>query len=396
MSALAGVSRWIAGTGRRPAARVSPLSGMDRWLLAGVLILMGLGLVMVFSASAARAAHDSGNAYYFLLRQAVYVLISVVAMLAMARIPVDFWRERGPFLLLISLIFLLVVLIPGIGLKVNASQRWLNLVLFRFQPSEFFKFALLVFMAGYILRRGRALGNFSTGLLPVIAILGVAGALLLLEPDLGALVIAAVIIGGMLFVGGLPLRYMVIGGIVVGGALLWLAIAEPYRLARMTAFRDPWAHPLDSGFQLIQSLIAFGRGGVFGVGLGEGVQKLFYLPEAHTDFILAILGEELGLVGVLAVMGLCVLVTVRLFLLARMAEKAAYPFEALLCYGVMIWFAVQSLASMGVNLGALPTKGLTMPLMSYGGSSLLFMAMAMGVALGVSVRIQPTMKRGRA
>lgn len=369
------------------------LSQMDPWLLGGVLLLMGLGLVMVFSASAARAGHDLGNPYHYLIRQAVYVAASTAAMFGVARVPMAFWRERGPLLLLISLVLLVLVLIPGIGVTVNASRRWINLFVMRLQPSELFKLALLIFMAGYVVRKGQALQSLKDGILPIVAVLVIGGLLLLMEPDMGALVVAVVIAGGIIFLGGLPLRYVAVGGSLAAAALAWLAIAEPYRLARMTAFRDPWAHPLDSGFQLIQSLIAFGRGGFFGVGLGEGVQKMFYLPEAHTDFILAVIGEELGLVGVLAVLSLFVLVTVRIFRVAQAAEQAGFAFEALLSYGVMIWFAAQALASIGVNLGALPTKGLTLPLMSYGGSSLLSMAAAIGIVLGISARLQPALRK---
>lgn len=371
----------------------SLLSQMDPWLLGGVLLLMGLGLVMVFSASAARAGYDLGNPYHYLIRQAVYVAASTAAMFGVARVPMAFWRDRGPLLLLISLVLLVLVLIPGIGVTVNASRRWINLFVLRLQPSEVFKLALLIFMAGYVVRKGQALQSLKDGILPVVAVLVIGGILLLMEPDMGALVIAVVIAGGIIFLGGLPLRYVVVGGSLAAAALAWLAIAEPYRLARMTAFRDPWAHPLDSGFQLIQSLIAFGRGGFFGVGLGEGVQKMFYLPEAHTDFILAVIGEELGLVGVLAVLSLFLLVTVRIFRVAQAAEQAGFAFEALLSYGVMIWFAAQALASIGVSLGALPTKGLTLPLMSYGGSSLLSMAAAIGIVLGVSARLQPALRK---
>lgn len=381
---------------KNPLEKPVPLSAnMDLWLLGGVLLLMGLGLVMVFSASATRAEHDIGNPYYFLERQAAYLVLSLAALFAAARVPVEFWRERSPALLLVSVLMLALVLIPGLGITVNASRRWLNLLIFRVQPSEIFKFTLLVFMAGYVVRKGKSMQSLRDGLLPVVAIIGVAGLLLLMEPDMGALVIAVAIAGGIIFLGGLPMRYVAVGGGAAAAMLAWLAVAQPYRLARITSFRDPWAHPLDTGFQLVQSLIAFGRGGVFGVGLGEGIQKMFYLPEAHTDFILAVIGEELGLVGVLAVIGLFVLVTFRMYRIGQAAERAGQLFESLVAYGVMIWFAVQAVASIGVNLGALPTKGLTLPLMSYGGSSLIVMAAAIGVVVGIGARVQPVKRRKR-
>lgn len=372
------------------------LSRVDPWLMGVVLLIMGFGLVMVFSASAARAAHDTGNPYYYLVRQSVYLFLSLIAMYVGMRVPARVWMERGPMLLWFSLLLLMLVLIPGIGMTVNASRRWINLIVLRFQPSELFKFAILVFMAGYVLRKGRALESIRQGLLPVGAVLLIGGLLLLKEPDMGAFVVAVVIAGGILFLGGLPMRFVLGAGLIVSVLFALLAVAEPYRLARLTAFRDPWAHPFDTGFQLIQSLIAFGRGGVFGVGLGEGVQKMFYLPEAHTDFILAVIGEELGLVGVLGVIALFVFAAFRMFFVARRAEVQGRRFEALLCYGVLIWFSVQALASIGVNLGALPTKGLTLPLMSYGGSSLLFMTLAIGVVLGVSATLQPAENQAAA
>lgn len=385
---------WLRRSAGQPAGTkqeqlLARLVNVDVWLLGAVLLIMGLGLVMVFSASSARAAHDMGNPYYYLMRQSIYVVLSLAAMYIGMRIPARVWMESGPILLWFSIALLLLVLLPGIGMTVNASRRWINLVVLRFQPSEFFKFGLLVFMAGYVLRKGAALHSFRHGLLPVVAILTISGLLLLKEPDMGAFVVAVAIAGGILFLGGLPMRFVLGGALVVLALFTLLAIAEPYRLARLTAYRDPWAHPYDSGFQLIQSLIAFGRGGVFGVGLGEGVQKMFYLPEAHTDFILAVIGEELGLVGVLAVLALFVLATLRMFFIAQRAESQGRRFESLMCYGVLIWFSMQALASVGVNLGALPTKGLTLPLMSYGGSSLLFMALAIGVVLGVSATLQP-------
>lgn len=358
----------------------------DPLLLFSLLSLLGLGLVMVFSASAPLSVSNFGNPYHFLIRQALFLAVSLGIGYAILRLNIDWGRWAGPGVW-VALGLLVLTLIPGVGVEVNHSQRWLPLGPVRLQASEFFKLAMLLFTARYVVALGTRVGEIRRGLAPLALVLGTGGVLLLMEPDMGAFVVSTAIVGGILFLGGLPWRLVASVGAIGALGFAWLA-TEPYRLARITAFQNPWADPYGSGFQLIQSLIAFGRGGITGVGLGESIQKQFYLPEAHTDFILAVIGEELGLVGVLLVMALFVLLCARIFTAARQAAARGWIFDALVAHGVMIWVAVQTLANVGVNLGALPTKGLTLPLMSYGGSSLVASAIAMGWVLRLSHRLR--------
>lgn len=351
-----------------------------------ILILLGFGLVMVYSASAPIAQHETGNPFFFAERQGIYVLLAVIVLYYFSRVDLDFW-ERITFPLMgVSLIALVIVFVPVIGISVNGSHRWINFLIVRLQPSELLKFSLLLFLARYVVRKGELLGRFKEGLWPIFVVLGLLGVLLLMQPDFGSYAMVVLLTGVLLFLGGLPMRFVILAGAVSGAALSVLAISAPYRLARITAFQNPWADPYGAGFQLVQSLIAFGRGGIFGVGLGDGVMKYFYLPESYTDFILAVIGEELGMIGVWALATLYGVACWRIYRSGRRAAAAGDAFFALFCYGTLTWFGGEAVLSMGVNLGALPTKGFALPLISYGGSALVFLCAALGVVLGVSRR----------
>ncbi|WP_163095390.1 putative lipid II flippase FtsW [Acidithiobacillus ferrianus] len=351
-----------------------------------ILILLGFGLVMVYSASAPIAQHETGNPFFFAERQGIYVLLAIIVLYYFSRVDLDFW-ERITFPLMgVSLIALVIVFVPVIGISVNGSHRWINFLVVRLQPSELLKFSLLLFLARYVVRKGELLGRFKEGLWPIFVVLGLLGVLLLLQPDFGSYAMVVLLTGVLLFLGGLPMRFVILAGAVSGTALSVLAVSAPYRLARITAFQNPWADPYGAGFQLVQSLIAFGRGGIFGVGLGDGVMKYFYLPESYTDFILAVIGEELGMIGVWALATLYGVACWRIYRSGRRAAAAGDAFFALFCYGTLTWFGGEAVLSMGVNLGALPTKGFALPLISYGGSALVFLCAALGVVLGVSRR----------
>jgi cell division protein FtsW len=294
---------------------------------------------------------------------------------------VRWWEKSGPYLLLIGIVALSVVLLPGIGANINGSSRWIRLGVFNLQPSEFMKLFTVVYVAGYLVRRQEALKNFTQGIVMVSLVVAVIGALLLMEPDMGSLVVITVTVFAMLFLGGVRFWHflMVLGA--GAASMVLLTIVSPYRMARATSFMDPFADPFDTGFQLVQALIAFGRGEWFGVGLGASVQKLFYLPAAHTDFVFAVMAEELGLLAVLGMMVLFGIILVRAFAIARLAEAAGQIYGARLAQGIGLLLGGQGMINMGVNMGLLPTKGLTLPFVSYGGSSMLASCIAMGLLL---------------
>ncbi len=357
-----------------PRGIFSPLlfrgfAGVDRGLLLAVSALASMGIVMVASASVGFAAATYGDGLYFLKRHLVYVLLAVGVLAVMLRIPSRFWFENGGLLLALTIALLILVLIPGIGREVNGSRRWLNLGPFNVQVSELAKLAVIVFMASH-LRRKQVQGQWQN-FVKHLAILGLVIVLLLLEPDFGSSVVIAATVLVMMFLGGVRLwqfaGLMLVG--VVG--LVVIAISSPYRMQRLVTFLDPWADQYNSGYQLTQSLIAFGRGEWFGVGLGNSVQKLFYLPEAHTDFVLAIIGEEFGLFGVLVVLAFFVLLVTRVLAIARKAVLRQEWFAVYVLFGIAALLAGQAFINVGVTSGLLPTKGLTLPFISYGGSSLL-------------------------
>jgi cell division protein FtsW len=355
----------------------------DAQLVIAVLVLMGLGLVMVASASISIASRELGDPLYYFWRQGAYVAISLVLMLAATRIPLQVWRKLGPGLLGVCAVMLLLVFIPGLGREVNGSMRWLSLGPFNLQPSEPMKLAMVLYLAGYLVRRGELVRSTMGGFIRPMSMLAVIGVMLLFEPDYGATAVLFTTALGMLFLGGVPFWSFVGWASFVAVSMGVVVMAAPYRVERMLSFLNPWADPFGSGFQLTQALIAIGSGEWFGVGLGSSVQKLFYLPEAHTDFLFAVLAEELGMLGVLLVILLFTFIVWRAIAIGTRAEQAGHTYGAHLAYGVGLLIGLQAFVNIGVNMGILPTKGLTLPLMSYGGSSLLVNAFAVGLVMRV-------------
>ena len=352
---------------------------VDGWLLGVTVCLVLTGFVMMTSAS----VHLHGGGLYFARRQLLHLLVGVVGAFVVWRIPLGIWQRLGPVLLLTGLLLLAAVKIPGLGVTVKGSTRWLNLPGFRLQVSEPFKWFAVVYLAGYAVRHGNALRREAWAFLRPLGLVGLGAVLLLWEPDFGAAAVLMATAVGLLFLAGarlLPLAALFAALVVAAAALV---VWEPYRMRRLVGFLDPWSHAQDAGYQLAQALIAFGRGGWFGVGLGNSVQKMFYLPEGHTDFLLAVIGEELGWVGVAAVILAFGLLLWRIFAIARLAERAELAFGAWLAYGIGLWLGITAVVNMGVNLGVLPTKGLTLPLMSYGGGSLVVALLALALVLRV-------------
>lgn len=351
-------------------------------ILTGIAVTILLfGLIMVASASVSLADQQTGNAFYYLDRQLVFALVGIGAAFCAYQIPLALWQRSGFLLLLFGLLLLLAVLVPGVGTRVNGSMRWIVAGPFRLQVSELAKLAILMYLAGYLVRRQHEVRTRFAGFAKPVGMLGLASLLLLLEPDFGAATVLFATAFTMLFIGGVRLRHFSLLVGLVSIAMAVLAFSSPYRLERLTTFLNPWADPFNSGFQLTQSLIAIGRGQWFGVGLGESVQKLFYLPEAHTDFLFAVLAEELGLLGALSVIGLYLAFTWRAFIIARRAAAVGRMYAAYLSFGLGLWIGLQAFINVGVNMGILPTKGLTLPLMSSGGSSLVVTCAAVGLLL---------------
>lgn len=366
----------------------SPLRGsrgvdLDFPLLAGCLGLLGLGLVMITSASSEVAAVLSDNTLYYMNRHLIYLLIGLLAGLVTLMIPMSFWQRYSAGLLLVGLALLVLVLIPGIGREVNGAKRWIGFGMFNVQPSELAKLFTALFIAGYLVRRQSEVREKLSGFLKPMLVLGPMAALLLSEPDFGATVVLVGSCIAMLFLGGINLvRFIPLAAVVLlAGALVM--VSQSYRLERLTNFIDPWADQYGAGYQLSQALIAFGRGEWFGVGLGNSIQKQFYLPEAHTDFVFAVLAEELGMVGALATVALFSFVAVRALYIGLWAEKAKQFFSAYVAYGIAIQWIGQVLINIGVNVGLLPTKGLTLPFLSYGGSSLIICCVCLAMLLRI-------------
>ncbi len=367
----------------------------DRSLAWAALLLLATGLVMVYSASiaTAEASRFTGhNSAYFLLRHGVFTLVALVGATAVFLVPVRVWQQGAPWLFLGASLLLALVLVPGVGREVNGAKRWLSLWVVNLQPSEFMKLAAVLYAADYTVRKNAVMKSFRRGLLPMLSVMLVVSWLLLKEPDFGAFVVIAVITFGLLFLGGMNIRHFLalIAMLAVGFA--GLVLTSEYRMQRIFGFMDPWSDPFGRGYQLSHALIAFGRGEWLGVGLGASVEKLHYLPEAHTDFLLAVIAEELGFAGVLGVVALFAWIVLRAFAIGRHAAAAGKPFESLVAHGLGIWLGFQALISMGVNMGLLPTMGLTLPLMSFGGSGLV----ANCVALAILLRIDwESRQRGR-
>lgn len=362
-----------------------PASQFDEPLMWAIAALLSIGLVMVFSSSIAYAEADSGssNRYFYLVRHCVVLVIALTGAWLIFQFPSQFWEEHSLKLFVFAFILLVLVLIPGIGRVVNGSRRWISLGFMNLQPSEVMKFAVLVYAAGYTVRKAEFMHSFMKGFVPIAVAILLTGTLLLLEPDFGAFVVVSSIAMGLLFLGGISPKIFL--GLIVTSVcgFVMLIVSSPYRLERVIGFMDPWQDPYGKGYQLTHSLIAIGRGGFFGVGLGNSVEKLFYLPEAHTDFLMAVIAEELGLIGVSIVILLFAWIVWRAFKISLVAREQERFFQALVAQGVGIWIGVQAFINIGVNMGLLPTKGLTLPLLSYGGSALL----ANCAVLAILVRI---------
>jgi cell division protein FtsW len=362
---------------------------LDLTVVGLVAALLLLGLVMVTSASVTLAARD-GNAFYFAERQLLFALVGVGFGAVALRIPTELWERLSNVLLVVAMVMLVLVLLPGLGHSVNGSRRWLRLAGLNFQASEAARVLLLIYLCSYLVRREEELRTSVIGFLKPLAVLGVAALLLLVEPDFGSGVVLLATSIGLLFLAGIRLRYFLALCAAAPALFGVIAIASPYRLRRLIIFLDPWADAQNGGYQLTQSLIAIGRGEWFGVGLGASIQKLFYLPEAHTDFVFAVLAEELGFVGIALVVALVCGLVYRSLLIARNAAEAGLKFQSYLAAAFGIWFGLQAFINMGVNMGLLPTKGLTLPLLSYGRSSLVVTLGWIGILLRVHHETQST------
>jgi cell division protein FtsW len=369
----------------------------DAALLWCSLALLALGLVMVYSASMAMAEASrftGGRSSYFLVRHTVFLFIAVVAGMAAFQVPMHAWQRVSPWLFLGGVVMLIAVLIPGLGREVNGARRWLALGPVGLQPSEFLKLFAVLYAADYTVRKLALMHSLKRGLLPMLGAMMVVGWLLLREPDFGAFVVITCTALGILFLGGMNGRWFATLGVLLSAGFALLVLTSPYRMQRIFGFMDPWSDAFGKGYQLSHALIAFGRGEWFGVGLGASVEKLLYLPEAHTDFLLAVVGEELGFLGVAAVLLLFGWLVLRAFAIGRQAVSLERPYSALVAQGIGLWLGVQALINMGVNLGMLPTKGLTLPLMSFGGTGIVVNC----VALAMLVRIDweaRQMRRGQ-
>ena len=372
-----------------------PLAEYDQSLVWTAVLMLALGLVMVYSASIAIAEAGRATGHqptYYLTRHALFATVSVVAAVVAFQVPMRLWQQVAPLLFVFGTALLILVLIPGVGREVNGSQRWISLHFFTVQPSELVKLFAVLYAADYTVRKAAHMDSFRRGFLPMLIVMLVVGGLLLREPDFGAFVVITVIAMGILFLGGMNWKLFAgLFTLLLMGFVL-LILASPYRLQRVIGFMDPWADPYGKGYQLSHALIAFGRGEWLGVGLGASVEKLFYLPEAHTDFLLAVIAEELGFVGVAAIILGYVWIVVRAFVIGRRAASLERYFAALVAQGVGLWIGVQAIINIGVNTGMLPTKGLTLPLLSFGGSALVTTGLALAILLRVDWENRQLMK----
>ena len=363
-----------------------PRAELDMTLFWSVALLLALGLVMVYSSSIAMSEAEKSTGYrmhYYLMRHALFLVIAMVAAGITFQIPIAFWQRLAMPLFISGGILLVLVLIPGIGREVNGSRRWISLGFTSMQPSELMKFFVVLYAADYTVRKAAFMNDFKKGFLPMLAVMVFTGAMLLRQPDFGALVVITSIAMAVLFLGGLNWRVFVGLIALLAVAFVVLIISSPYRLQRIIGFMDPWADAYGKGYQLSHSLIAFGRGEWLGVGLGGSVEKLFYLPEAHTDFLLAVIAEELGFAGITVVLALFVVFIYRAFAVGREAMMREKYFASLVAQGIGVWLSVQTLINMGVNMGVLPTKGLTLPFMSYGGTGIIVNCVAVAVLLRI-------------
>ena len=367
-------------------AQDAPVAEYDRSLTWAALLLVATGLVAVYSASIATAEasrYTGHNPAYFLLRHGAFLAAALLAATVVFLVPVRAWQATAPWLFLLCLVLLVLVLVPGIGREANGARRWLDLRIVSPQPSELMKLAVVLYAADYTVRKHAVLKSFRKGLLPMLAVMLLVSWLLLREPDFGALVVIAVTAFAILFLGGMNGKHFAALLAMLAAGFALLVIFSPYRMQRIFGFLDPWSDAYGKGYQLSHALIAFGRGEWFGVGLGASVEKLFYLPEAHTDFILAVIAEEAGFVGVALVIGLFAWIVLRAFAIGRQAAQRGRHFSALAAQGIGIWIGFQALINMGVNMGLLPTKGLTLPLMSFGGTGLVVNCVTLAILLRI-------------
>ncbi|MDR3213403.1 MAG: putative lipid II flippase FtsW [Azoarcus sp.] len=374
----------------------APVRELDPALSWAAVILLMLGVVMVYSASIATAEGSNYTGYqagYFLVRQMLYLVVGLMMGLAAFRVPMVQWQRMAPWLFLGGVVLLAVTLIPGVGHKVGGARRWLQLGPVNLQASELMKLFVAIYAADYTVRKLDVMASFRHGFMPMMGVILFVGCLLLFEPDFGAFVVVVTIAFGVLFLGGVGLRVFTLLGVAALVGFVLLIWISPYRRDRIFGFMDPWADPFGDGYQLTHALIAFGRGEWLGVGLGGSIEKLFYLPESHTDFLLAVIAEELGFVGVFTVVALFTLLVQRAFVIGREAIQLERYFSGLVAQAIGLWIGMQAFISMGVNMGLLPTKGLTLPLMSYGGSGLLANCLALGILLRVDWEVR-VLKRG--
>ncbi|HJV06002.1 MAG TPA: putative lipid II flippase FtsW [Chromobacteriaceae bacterium] len=367
------------------ARRHGVMTVLDEALMWAIALLLSISLVMVYSASIAYAEADAAtqNRYFYLIRHVAFMTIGLVGGYVAFQVPTAMWEKYSGKLFLIGVLLLVLVLIPGIGRVVNGSRRWISLVVLNLQPSEIMKFATVLYAADYTVRKSHKLHSIKEGFLPMFAAMVVVAFLLLREPDFGALMVVMSIAMGLLFLGGINMRIFSGLAVMAVVAIVLLIISSPYRLKRVLGFMDPWDDPYGKGYQLSHSLIAIGRGEWLGVGLGGSVEKLFYLPEAHTDFIMAVISEEFGFLGICVVIGLYAWIVRRAFHIGVESKKLERYYASLVAQGVGIWLGIQVFFNIGVNMGLLPTKGLTLPLMSFGGSAMLLNLISMAVLLRV-------------
>ncbi len=418
MTAATRISGWFSGFGKA-AADVLPvrlggqslsrtlekppvrMAGFDQGLLWVTVALLMFGLVMVYSASIAMPDNPKFARYahtHFLMRHVLSLVVAFIVAVLAFQVPLATWEKLAPWLFVLSLLLLILVLVPFIGKGVNGARRWISLGIMNFQPSELAKFAVLLYAADYMVRKMEVKERFFRAVMPMAIAIAIVGLLLLAEPDMGAFMVISVIAMGILFLGGVNARmFFVIATVVVVAFGLMVMLSE-WRRERIFAYLDPWSdkYSMGKGYQLSHSLIAFGRGEIFGVGLGGSIEKLHWLPEAHTDFLMAVIGEEFGLLGVLTVIGMFMWMTRRIMHIGRQSIALDRLFAGLVAQGVGIWMGFQTFINIGVNLGALPTKGLTLPLMSYGGSAILMNLIALAVVLRIDYENRMLMRGGRA
>ncbi len=363
----------------------TPVTVLDEALMWAITLLLSISLVMVYSASIAYAEADAAtnNRYFYLFRHMIFMTIGLAGAAITFQVPTSIWQKYAGKFFLFAGFLLVLVLIPGIGKVVNGSRRWINLVVLNLQPSEVMKLAAVIYAADYTVRKAAKLHSVREGFLPILAAIVAVALLLLLEPDFGALMVVMSITMGIVFLGGINLRIFAGLAVMAVFAVVLLIITSPYRLKRVLGFLDPWDDPYGKGYQLSHSLIAIGRGEWFGVGLGGSVEKLFYLPEAHTDFIMAVISEEFGFFGICVVLGLYAWIVRRAFHIGTESKQLERYYQSLVAQGIGIWLGVQTFFNVGVNMGLLPTKGLTLPLMSFGGSAMLCNLASLAVLLRV-------------